>query len=132
MSQIAKRSSGSSSDVLVWNYPLDIMFRSSNVYGWPQLVLGVYGLTMWGSDVIRGYGCTHIPTVPGRYTRYVSLYTPVSSSLCQRITAWLTNNPPEFFDSKFIAQGKGREGHTRQKRLRRSAEERTCRQQEDE
>ena len=85
------------------------MFRSSNVHGWPQIVLGVYGLTAFGGDVVRGYGCTHVPTQVGRYTRYIQLYTPVSSSLCQRLSAWITNNPPEFFDSKFIAQGKGRE-----------------------
>ena len=109
VSQIAKRSSGGVTDTLVWNYPLDVMFRSSNVHGWPQVVLGVYGLTAFGGDVVRGYGCVHVPTHPGRYTRYVQLYTPVSSSLCQRLTAWVTNNPPEFFDSKFIAQGKGRE-----------------------
>lgn len=109
MSQIARRSSGGTSDTLTWNYPLDIMFRSSNVHGWPQVVLGVYGLTAFGGDVVRGYAATHVPTTPGRHTRYVQLYTPVSSSWCQRLTAWLTNNPPEFFDSKFVAQGKGRE-----------------------
>lgn len=109
VSQIARRSSGGTSDTLTWNYPLDIMFRSSNVHGWPQLVLGVYGLTAFGGDVVRGYAFTHVPTTPGRHTRYVQLYTPVSSSWCQRLTAWITNNPPEFFDSKFVAQGKGRE-----------------------
>jgi B9 domain-containing protein 1 len=109
VSQIAKRSSGGPLDTLTWNYPLDIMFRSCNVHGWPQLVLGVYGLTTMGGDVVRGYAATHVPTTPGRHTRYVQLYTPVSSSCCQRLTAWLTNNPPEFFDSKFVAQGKGRE-----------------------
>lgn len=108
VSQIAKRTTGAT-DVLTWNYPIDIMFRSSNVHGWPQVVIGVYGLTVWGGDVIRGYGCTHVPTTPGRHTKYIQLYTPISSSLCQRFTAWLTNNPPEFFDSKFISQGRGRE-----------------------
>lgn len=44
------------------------------------------------------------------HVRYVHLYTPRSSSLWQQFTSWLTGNPPEFFDSKFIAQGKGREG----------------------
>jgi len=113
VSQIAQRthaqSDGSSGGSFTWSYPIDALFRSTNVHGWPQLVLGVYGLTVWGGDVVRGYGCTHIPTQPGTHTRYIPLYTPVSSSLCQRLTAWLTNNPPEFFDARFIAQGKGRE-----------------------
>jgi B9 domain-containing protein 1 len=67
------------------------------------------GITAFGNDVIRGYGCTHVPLTPGRHVRYLHLYSPVSSSLWQRFTSWVTNNPPEFFDSKFIAQGKGRE-----------------------
>jgi hypothetical protein len=87
-----------------------MIFRSTNIFGWPQIVIGIYGLTMFGSDVIRGYGCCYLPTTPGRHIRYIHLYTPMSSSLCQRITAWIMNNPPEFFDSKFISQGKGREG----------------------
>jgi hypothetical protein len=37
------------------------------------------------------------------------MYAPVSSSLCQQFTAWLTCTPPEFFETNFIAQGKGRE-----------------------
>ena len=40
--------------------------RSTNVFGWPQLVLSVYGLTFFGRDVARGYGSIHLPTTPGR------------------------------------------------------------------
>jgi hypothetical protein len=29
--------------------------------------------------------------------------------MCQRLTAWWTGNVPEFFDSKFSAEGRGRE-----------------------
>lgn len=107
VSQIARRTPGRETQTFVWNYPLDVSFRSSNVYGWPQVVLTVYGINMMGKDVVRGYGCMHLPTVPGRYVRYVRLYTPRSSSLCQQFTAWLTGNPPEFFNPKFIAQNKG-------------------------
>jgi B9 domain-containing protein 1 len=109
ISQIAKRTSGSSNNILSWNYPIEICFRSTNAYGWPQLVLGVYGLTMTGKDVVKGYGCVHIPCKPGRHVRYVSLYRPIASSIVKRFIHFITNRPPEFFDSKFIAQGMGRE-----------------------
>jgi hypothetical protein len=106
ISQIARKST---EQVFSWNYPLDITFRSTNVHGWPQVCLSVYGINMWGKDVIRGYGSTFVPTTPGRHVRYVRLFTPVSSSICRQVTSWLVSNPPEFFDSTFIAQGKGRE-----------------------
>lgn len=109
ISQISRKSSGEHQDVYTWNYPLDITFRTTNVHGWPQLVLSVYGINLMGKDVIRGYGCTHVPVTPGRHVRYVRLYTPVSSSWCQQLVAWLTGNPAEFFDAKFVAQGHGRE-----------------------
>lgn len=75
VSQISRKSSGDLDEVFIWNYPLDITFRSSNVHGWPQIVIGVYGLTMFGKDVIRGYGCTHVPTTPGNnyYTSTIIL-----------------------------------------------------------
>jgi len=66
ISQTAQRSSGEE-DAFNWNYPIDITFRSTNVHGWPQIVLSVYGLTAFGQDVVRGYGWAHVPTTPGRY-----------------------------------------------------------------
>lgn len=47
---------------------------------------------------------------PPRHVRYVRLYTPRSTSVCARLTAWMTGSHPEYFDSKFVAQGRGREG----------------------
>lgn len=109
ISQIAQKGVGHKNDSFVWNYPIDATFRSTNVHGWPQIVLSVYGINALGKDVIRGYGCVHMPVSPGRHVRYVRLYTPMSSSKCQQLTAWLTANPPEFFDAKFTSQARGRE-----------------------
>jgi B9 domain-containing protein 1 len=50
----------------VWNFPLDVTYKSTNVFGWPQLVLAVYGVDGMGRDVIKGYGSAHLPTCPGR------------------------------------------------------------------
>jgi hypothetical protein len=53
--------------LLVWNYPLDLTYKSTNAFGWPQIVVSVYGLDSFGRDVIKGYGCIHIPTCAGRW-----------------------------------------------------------------
>ena len=49
----------------VWNFPVEATFKSTNVYGWPQLVLSVYGLDELGRDVIRGYGSIRLPRSSG-------------------------------------------------------------------
>lgn len=35
----------------------------------PQLVLSVYGLDVFGNDVVRGYGICHVPIAAGKYTK---------------------------------------------------------------
>jgi B9 domain-containing protein 1 len=52
--------------VAVWSFPIEITFKSTNIFGWPQIVVSVYGLDAFGRDVIRGYGCIHLPRHPGR------------------------------------------------------------------
>lgn len=59
--------------MLVWNFPLDVTYKSTNAYGWPQLVVSVYGLDYMGRDVIKGYGCMHLPTCAGRWDCVASL-----------------------------------------------------------
>ncbi|RXN03478.1 B9 domain-containing 1 [Labeo rohita] len=86
ISQITSKGRGSQS--LVWNFPLDITFKSTNPFGWPQIVVSVYGPDTFGNDVVRGYGAVHIPFTPGN---------------------WLMGRRPEFTDPKVVAQGEGRE-----------------------
>lgn len=108
VSQIAVRTPGRD-PAFTWNYPIEATFHSTNVHGWPQIVISVFGVTWSGKDMIQGYGCTHVPTTPGRVTRNIRLYAPFSSSRCQRCTSWLRGSPPEFFDPLFVASGRGRE-----------------------
>uniref|UniRef100_A0A8C5TV37 B9 domain-containing protein 1 n=1 Tax=Malurus cyaneus samueli TaxID=2593467 RepID=A0A8C5TV37_9PASS len=88
ISQITSKSSASPT-TLVWNFPIDITFKSTNPFGcecWghcgvqpccqspsqyhflagPQIVVSVYGPDFFGHDVVRGYGAVHVPFVPGR------------------------------------------------------------------
>ena len=108
ITQITRRSGGPDGE-LVWNFPLDVTYKSTNAFGWPQLVLSVFEVDALGRDVIKGYGCIHLPTAAGRYERTVHLYKPVSASALQQLTSWLAGTPAEFTDPKFPARGDDRE-----------------------
>ncbi|XP_041062422.1 B9 domain-containing protein 1 isoform X2 [Carcharodon carcharias] len=93
----------------VWNFPMEITFKSTNPFGWPQIVISVYGTDLFGNDVVRGYGGVHVPTTPGRHKRTIPMFVPESSSKLQKLTSWLMGRRPEFTDPKVVAQGEGRE-----------------------
>lgn len=95
---------------VVWNFPIDLTFRSTNIFGWPQIVLAVYGLDGLGRDVIRGYGALHFPTTTGRHVLKVNLFAPQAASPLQRLTAWASAAQAEFVDAKFAAKAAGRDG----------------------
>lgn len=94
---------------LVWNFPLEVTFKSTNAFGWPQLVLSVFCVDSLGRDIVKGYGCTHLPISAGRHVSKVHLYKPMSASLLQQFVQWVSGSPPEFTDQKFPAAGYGRE-----------------------
>ncbi|EGB06642.1 hypothetical protein AURANDRAFT_28991 [Aureococcus anophagefferens] len=108
LSQIARKAPGVDQSV-VWNFPVDISFKSTNAHGWPRMSISVYGVDGLGRDVVRGYGSVLIPPFPGGYDRYIHTYVPVPSSLWQRFVSWFTGTYAEFYDSKFVAQGENRE-----------------------
>ncbi|CAG7828467.1 unnamed protein product [Allacma fusca] len=93
----------------VWNFPLEVTFKSSNPHGWPQLVLSLYGSDFLGNHVARGYGSTFLPITTGTSMKKIHLFVPESSSYIQKISSWIVGRRPEFIDPKLIAQGDGRQ-----------------------
>eukprot|EP00795_Rhopilema_esculentum_P009153 gene9153-16820_t len=88
LSQIATKSPDER-QLFVWNFPLDVTFKSTSPFGWPQLVVSCYGQdSVRGYDVVRGYGAVHVPISPG---------------------SWISGRRPEFIDPQVVAQGEGRE-----------------------
>ncbi|XP_035221539.1 B9 domain-containing protein 1-like [Stegodyphus dumicola] len=108
ISQISKKGEDDM-QLFAFNFPLDITFKSTNPYGWPQLVVSVYGIDFFGNDVVRGYGSIHIPVSPGKHRRRIPMFVPESSSLIQKFTSWLIGRRPEFIDPRVVAQGEGRD-----------------------
>nr|CAD7392222.1 unnamed protein product [Timema cristinae] len=104
ISQISK-CSGDERQIFIWNFPLEVTFKSTNPHGWPQMIISVYGLDVFGNDVVRGYGLCHLPISPGQ----LPMFVPESSSLVQKLSCWLTGRRPEYVDPRILAQGEGRE-----------------------
>ena len=89
ITQMSTASRTSNGDLAVWNFPVDVTFRSTCVHGWPQIVLAIYGSDhMRHSDVILGYGAVHLPIAPGRHELYVRTFRPLASSLFGRFQSW--------------------------------------------
>ena len=80
---------------IIWNFPIDVTFKSTNVYGWPRMAISVYGLDFLGRDVVKGYGSVLVPLTPGRHKIDVDMYTPLATSAMNDILSWLVGNPPE-------------------------------------
>ncbi|RNA24830.1 B9 domain-containing 1 [Brachionus plicatilis] len=94
---------------IAFNFPLDITFKSTCPFGWPQLVVSCYGSDFLGREVIRGYGVTHLPISPGQHKIKIPLFVPESTSLLQKFFAWSQGRRPEYIDPRVLAHGEGRE-----------------------
>ncbi|CAG2235888.1 B9D1 [Mytilus edulis] len=93
----------------VWNFPLDVTFKSTNPHGWPQLIVHAYGIDFLGKSVVRGYGVCHVPITPGNHKLRLPMFVPESTSMLQKFRAWTFGTRPEYVDVKVLGQGEGRE-----------------------
>ena len=93
----------------IWNYPLNVSFKAERPFGWPQIVIAVYGKNPIGVDMVVGYGVIHLPTNKGIHNVEIPLFSPSSASLMQKIIGLFTGSSPEFINLNFIAGGEARE-----------------------
>ncbi|VDD87544.1 unnamed protein product [Enterobius vermicularis] len=90
--------------------PIEATFTSTKPYGWPQVVISCYGTDTLGNDIIKGYGATHVPTMPGRSLIKIPLFVPEPSTHLQKFLGWITGKRPEFTDFRVVASSQGRLG----------------------
>jgi B9 domain-containing protein 1 len=95
LSQTSCRNNLNPESRVVWNFPLDITFKATNVHGWPRIAISVYGIDYFGRDVVKGYGSALIPLLPGAHNLQVEMFTPVANSPFNEFMSWLMGNPPE-------------------------------------
>ncbi|XP_030752006.1 B9 domain-containing protein 1-like [Sitophilus oryzae] len=88
-------------DKIVLNYPVDVQFKSTNPYGWPQMIVSVYkGMSL------EGYGRTHMPIRPGNHHLEVELARPKPSSFLGYIGSFF-GYQPELLQPKMLATTAG-------------------------
>ncbi|KAL1494109.1 hypothetical protein ABEB36_009760 [Hypothenemus hampei] len=75
-------------DKVVFNFPVEVQFKSTNPFGWPQLVLSVYK-----EMKLEGYGRVHLPTQPGCHKMEVNLSKPKSGYLLGQLWSFLGYQP---------------------------------------
>eukprot|EP00041_Stephanoeca_diplocostata_P030539 m.927437 g.927437 ORF g.927437 m.927437 type:complete len:348 (-) comp23775_c0_seq5:6256-7299(-) len=108
LSQVTRRSQDGR-NIIVWNFPLEVTFKSTNPFGWPQIIVTVTGLDGLGREVVRGYGAKHLPLGPGAHDLEVPMFVPITASIVDRLVGYLLGTRAEFIDDKFVASGMGRE-----------------------
>ena len=86
-------------DRFVWNFPFEMVFQMNDVSGWPKVCLQLTSRDFWGRDVVCGYGIIHVPTQPGKYTRYVQIFNPKSSSYLVDFIGYINGKPAEYVDA---------------------------------
>ncbi|CAN7993116.1 unnamed protein product, partial [Ixodes hexagonus] len=111
ISQVCKKSRDSRG-IFVWNFPLDITYKSSNPYGCKTRQVTHMGRKV--RQEIRGVHNHKAFSVFFQFFRYrhrrsMSMFVPESSSLVHKLTSWLSGRRPEFVDPKTVARGEGRE-----------------------
>jgi B9 domain-containing protein 1 len=95
LSQTSCRNQLSMENKVVWNFPLDVTFKSTNVHGWPRIAVSVYGIDYFGRDIVFGYGSALIPLIAGSHHLQIEMFTPIANSQFNEFMSWIMGNPPE-------------------------------------
>ena len=92
----------------------EISYRSTDPFGWPQLVLNCFTVDSKGNQIVKGYGCVHVPTSTGRHKRKVHIFRPTeNSNLVGKFFGYNSSNSDDKNDDKtdpkVISSGQERE-----------------------
>ena len=96
---------------VVWNLPFEAHYQTTELIGWPQMVLTCSGKDFLGREVVYGYSTTHCPVKEGQHCKYIPSFTPISSSWLVRFYAFFAGKNAEFnMPINALAKCEGREG----------------------
>lgn len=101
---------------VVFNMPIEFTMKSTNPYGWPQIVFSLYGANIWNVETNRGYARVHCPLSGGGNgpsagrTLRAPLFIPKYSNMCSAAMSWISGVNPELRDPKILTDGSKHKG----------------------
>ncbi|XP_061395887.1 B9 domain-containing protein 1 [Musca vetustissima] len=104
ITQYASNRNGNFNDPIVFNMPIELTYRSTNVFGWPQIIVCLYGKTRWGIETSLGYSRLHVPIFGSECNQRIKspILRPLCSNTLADITSWITGRNPELKDPKIL------------------------------
>jgi B9 domain-containing protein 1 len=92
----------------------EISYRSTDPFGWPQLVLNCFTVDLNGNEIVKGYGVVHVPTSTGRHKRRIHIFRATeNSNFFGKLFGYNSSNSDEKNDDKtdpkVISSGQERE-----------------------
>ncbi|KAL0207519.1 hypothetical protein P9112_012147 [Eukaryota sp. TZLM1-RC] len=92
-----------------WSLPLNLTLSSSNIHGWPRLVLTIYAKDWLGRDVVMGYGSVIVPLKHGPSFIQCPIYRPEATSMLEGLICWASGSLPHFADPLLPAKNDHRD-----------------------
>lgn len=89
----------SHNDQIVWNFDFEITYEMTNLSGWPQLIIILYGTDFLGKTWVRGYGNVHMPTSTGLQKRKIRVFQPLPQSVISGILGYFQGCIAEYRDT---------------------------------
>ena len=62
-----------------WNHPIDIVYRTESLQGWPRIILEFWNIDTFGCMIPAGYGFSHLPSSVGMHNLEVHCWKPVGN-----------------------------------------------------
>ncbi|KAH8389370.1 B9 domain-containing protein 1 [Drosophila serrata] len=108
LTQLATNKSGHFNEPIVFNMPIEVTYRSTSPYGWPQILVSVFGRSGLGRESLLGYAHIHLPVFGSRRPaeQMEQLQAPILMPKCPNmiadVTSWLLRREPELKDPKVL------------------------------
>ncbi|SPP82979.1 B9 domain-containing protein 1 [Drosophila guanche] len=108
LTQLATNKSGHFNEPIVFNMPIEVTYKSTSPFGWPQLLVSVFGRSGMGRESLLGYANIHLPVFGSRPTtdQNTILEAPILMPKCPNmfadVTSWLLRREPELKDPKVL------------------------------
>lgn len=92
-------------DKIIFNLPLEFMYKSTNPYGWPQIIFSLYGTNWWGKETSFGYARIHLPIGIGNCKLRAPILILKYTNFWSALSSWITDRNPELKDPRILMDG---------------------------